>query len=87
MHAGLLYAIPTAAVARASAFGWMLAYPRGPAMVSGWIETTASTFCVFFPTSCSGCRSRSGIRGLLQEPDRCRLHLPIGRRQNLKADR
>ncbi len=43
MHAGLLYAIPMAAVAGASAFGWMLAYLRGPDMVSGLIETTAGT--------------------------------------------
>jgi tripartite ATP-independent transporter DctM subunit len=43
MHAGLLYAIPMAAVAGASAFGWMLAYLRGPDLVSGWIESTAGT--------------------------------------------
>jgi tripartite ATP-independent transporter DctM subunit len=43
MHAGLLYAIPMAAVAGASAFGWMLAYLRGPDIVSEWIETTAGT--------------------------------------------
>jgi len=43
MHAGLLYAIPMAAVAGASAFGWMLAYLRGPDMVSGMIETYAGT--------------------------------------------
>jgi C4-dicarboxylate transporter DctM subunit len=43
MHAGLLYAIPMSAVAGASAFGWMLAYLRGPDIVSGWIETTAGT--------------------------------------------
>jgi C4-dicarboxylate transporter, DctM subunit len=43
MHAGLLYAIPMAAVAGASAFGWMLAYLRGPDIVSGWIETVAGT--------------------------------------------
>jgi tripartite ATP-independent transporter DctM subunit len=43
MHAGLLYAIPMAAVAGASAFGWMLAYLRGPDIVSGWIETIAGT--------------------------------------------
>lgn len=43
VHAGLLYAIPMAAVAGASAFGWMLAYLRGPDIVSGWIETTAGT--------------------------------------------
>lgn len=43
MHAGLLYAIPMAAVAGASAFGWMLAYLRGPDMVSEFIETSAGT--------------------------------------------
>jgi tripartite ATP-independent transporter DctM subunit len=43
MHAGLLYAIPMAAVAGASAFGWMLAYLRGPDIVSAWIETIAGT--------------------------------------------
>ena len=43
MHAGLLYAIPMAAVAGASAFGWMLAYLRGPDMVSNLIESTAGT--------------------------------------------
>jgi TRAP-type C4-dicarboxylate transport system permease large subunit len=43
MHAGLLYAIPMAAVAGASAFGWMLAFLRGPDMVSGLIEAYAGT--------------------------------------------
>jgi C4-dicarboxylate transporter, DctM subunit len=43
MHAGLLYAIPMAAVAGASAFGWMLAYLRGPDMVSHFIESSAGT--------------------------------------------
>jgi C4-dicarboxylate transporter, DctM subunit len=43
MHAGLLYAIPMAAVAGASAFGWMLAYLQGPEVVANWIETTAGT--------------------------------------------
>jgi tripartite ATP-independent transporter DctM subunit len=43
MHAGLLYSIPMAAVAGASAFGWMLAYLRGPDIVSGWIEVVAGT--------------------------------------------
>ncbi len=37
MYAGLLYAIPLAAVAGASAFGWMLAYLRGPDIVAGQI--------------------------------------------------
>ncbi|MFO1349131.1 MAG: TRAP transporter large permease [Gammaproteobacteria bacterium] len=41
MHAGLLYAIPMAAVAGASAFGWMLAYLRGPDLVSEWIQAHA----------------------------------------------
>ena len=43
MHAGLLYAIPMAAVAGASAFGWMLAYLRGPDVVADWIAETAGT--------------------------------------------
>src|SRR3954469_6791045 len=34
---GLLYSIPLITVAAASAFGWMLAYLRGPDLVSGWI--------------------------------------------------
>ncbi|MFL5109601.1 MAG: TRAP transporter large permease [Microvirga sp.] len=37
-NAGLLYSIPMAAVAAASAFGWMLAYLRGPDVVAAWIE-------------------------------------------------
>ena len=32
---GLLYSIPLITIGAASAFGWMLAYLRGPAMVSG----------------------------------------------------
>jgi len=30
MYAGLLYSLPLGAVAGASAFGWMVAYLRGP---------------------------------------------------------
>ncbi|HEV2740759.1 MAG TPA: TRAP transporter large permease [Candidatus Elarobacter sp.] len=41
MHAGALYALPLMAVASASAFGWVLAYLRGPDVVSGWIEHAA----------------------------------------------
>src|SRR5499425_1415101 len=41
MYTGLLYSLPLAAVAAASAFGWMLAYLRGPDIVSGWIEQVA----------------------------------------------
>jgi tripartite ATP-independent transporter DctM subunit len=43
VHAGLIYAIPMSAVAGASAFGWMLAYLRGPDIVAGWIELHAGT--------------------------------------------
>jgi tripartite ATP-independent transporter DctM subunit len=40
-HTGLLYSIPLITIAAASAFGWMLAYLRGPAVVSGWIAGVA----------------------------------------------
>ncbi len=42
-NAGLLYSIPLSAVAAASAFGWMLAYLRGPDVVAGWISSFAGT--------------------------------------------
>ncbi len=38
---GLLYSIPLIAIAAASAFGWMLAYLRGPAVVSHWISSAS----------------------------------------------
>ena len=41
--AGLLYSIPLITVAAASAFGWMLAYLRGPDLVSDWITMRAGT--------------------------------------------
>ncbi|MBV8650044.1 MAG: TRAP transporter large permease [Alphaproteobacteria bacterium] len=41
MHAGLIYSLPLITVAAASAFGWMLAYLRGPMVVSGWIASVA----------------------------------------------
>jgi C4-dicarboxylate transporter, DctM subunit len=41
LYTGLLYSIPLALVSAASAFGWMLAYLRGPDIVSGWIELIA----------------------------------------------
>jgi C4-dicarboxylate transporter, DctM subunit len=41
--AGLLYSIPLITVAAASAFGWVLAYLRGPDLVSDWITTRAGT--------------------------------------------
>jgi TRAP-type C4-dicarboxylate transport system permease large subunit len=43
MYTGLLYSLPLAAVAGASAFGWMLAYLRGPDTVAGYIESYAGT--------------------------------------------
>jgi C4-dicarboxylate transporter, DctM subunit len=48
--AGLLYAIPLITVSAASAFGWMLAYLRGPAVVSGWIASAAGNdpFMIMF---------------------------------------
>src|SRR5689334_9582946 len=41
MYAGLLYSLPLAAVAGASAFGWMVAYLRGPDIVAGYITAFA----------------------------------------------
>jgi C4-dicarboxylate transporter, DctM subunit len=41
VYTGMLYAIPLAAVAGASAFGWMLAYLRGPDVVAGYISAWA----------------------------------------------
>src|SRR6185312_13148242 len=38
---GLLYSIPLITIGGASAFGWMLAYLRGPAVVSEWIANAA----------------------------------------------
>ena len=38
---GLLYSIPLITIGAASAFGWMLAYLRGPAVVSEWIAQAA----------------------------------------------
>ena len=41
MYAGLLYSLPLGAVAGASAFGWMVAYLRGPDIVAGYITAFA----------------------------------------------
>lgn len=38
---GLLYSIPLITIGAASMFGWMLAYLRGHAVVSGWISSAA----------------------------------------------
>ena len=43
MYAGLLYSLPLAAVAGASAFGWMVAYLRGPDIVAGYITGVAGS--------------------------------------------
>jgi tripartite ATP-independent transporter DctM subunit len=43
MYAGLLYSLPLAAVAGASAFGWMVAYLHGPDIVSDYITGIAGT--------------------------------------------
>ncbi len=43
MYTGLLYSLPLALVAAASAFGWMLAYLRGPDTVAEYITYYAGT--------------------------------------------
>ncbi|MGD0723780.1 MAG: TRAP transporter large permease [Roseiarcus sp.] len=41
VQAGLIYSLPLITVAAASAFGWLLAYLRGPIVVAGWIGGVA----------------------------------------------
>jgi tripartite ATP-independent transporter DctM subunit len=43
VQAGLIYSLPMITIAAASAFGWLLAYLRGPIVVSGWIGNVAGT--------------------------------------------
>jgi C4-dicarboxylate transporter, DctM subunit len=43
VHAGLIFSLPLITIAAASAFGWMLAYLRGPIVVAGWIGGIAGT--------------------------------------------
>ena len=38
IHAGLIFSLPLITIGAASAFGWMLAYLRGPIVVAGWIS-------------------------------------------------
>ena len=38
IHAGMIYSLPMITIAAASAFGWLLAYLRGPIVVAGWIS-------------------------------------------------
>jgi tripartite ATP-independent transporter DctM subunit len=41
VQAGLIYSLPLITIAAASAFGWLLAYLRGPIVVAGWIGGVA----------------------------------------------
>ncbi len=41
VQAGLIYSLPLITIAAASAFGWLLAYLRGPIVVAGWIGDVA----------------------------------------------
>ena len=41
VQAGLIYSLPLITIAAASAFGWLLAYLRGPIVVSAWIGDVA----------------------------------------------
>jgi tripartite ATP-independent transporter DctM subunit len=43
VEAGLIFSLPLITIAAASAFGWMLAYLRGPVVVAGWIGGFAGT--------------------------------------------
>ncbi len=42
-QAGLIYTLPLITIAAASAFGWLLAYLRGPMVVAEWITDIAGT--------------------------------------------
>jgi len=41
IHAGMIYSLPMITIGAASAFGWLLAYLRGPVVVAGWIGSFA----------------------------------------------
>ena len=43
VQAGLIFSLPLITIGAASAFGWLLAYLRGPIVVAGWIENVAGT--------------------------------------------
>jgi len=43
VEAGLVFSLPLITIAAASAFGWVVAYLRGPIVVAGWIEGVAGT--------------------------------------------
>ncbi len=41
VQAGLVFSLPLITIAAASAFGWLVAYLRGPIVVAGWISGVA----------------------------------------------
>lgn len=43
IHAGLIFSLPLITIGAASAFGWLLAYLRGPIVVASWITGVAGT--------------------------------------------
>ena len=43
IQAGLVFSLPLITIAAASAFGWLVAYLRGPIVVAGWISGAAGT--------------------------------------------
>jgi len=43
IEAGLVFSLPLITIAAASAFGWLVAYLRGPIVVAGWIGDVAGT--------------------------------------------
>ena len=43
VQAGLVFSLPLITIAAASAFGWLVAYLRGPIVVAGWIADVAGT--------------------------------------------
>ena len=43
IEAGLVFSLPLITIAAASAFGWVVAYLRGPIVVAGWIGDVAGT--------------------------------------------
>jgi C4-dicarboxylate transporter DctM subunit len=43
VQAGLVFSLPLITIAAASAFGWVVAYLRGPIVVAGWIGDVAGT--------------------------------------------
>ena len=43
VQTGLVFSLPLITIAAASAFGWLVAYLRGPIVVAGWISSVAGT--------------------------------------------